>query len=162
MSTGGGDPAVEGTRPPFSCWGTRLTAQKLRRNATLCRCWPPLSVLWKNQVKENKGTNTVCLLQSSIPWGVFQIRNELRVDLRQTIQHPDTMLSKNNSQVAHHSALSPKAHLAFNITLKSQCSFDFLLFKFLKSWWSFHQISLSSNDWVHFNLYCILLVRAVF
>lgn len=45
------------------------------------RCWLPLSVLWKNQVKQNQGSNTVCLPQSSTPWGVFQVCNELHVGL---------------------------------------------------------------------------------
>jgi hypothetical protein len=53
--------------------------------------------------------------------------------------------------------------LWFSVTVsKANAALLFLLLKFLKSWCSFHQKSLSSNDWVYFTLYRVLLVGAVF
>lgn len=45
---------------------------------------------------------------------------------------------------------------------KSKHSFHFLLFKSFKSWWSFYQKPLSSNDWVYFPLFSVLSLRTVF
>lgn len=134
-------------------------------DAALCGCW--LLLLFSERPRQTKGPVGSASPRASHHRGVCSGTIMLRA-LQTTPKQwyriqTKHFQKKNNILKLLIIQLYPLWSLWLSISLlKATAALIFSYSNFLKSWWSFHQSSLSSNDWVHFTFYCVLLVGTLF